>query len=300
LGQFEDMQVFVRVVEAGGISPAAEQLGIAKSAVSRRISELEKRLGSTLINRTTRRSNLTDIGQQFYERALRLIDDVAELNSLASDANERLSGAINLAVPLSFGLCHLTPAINAFLDLHPDITININFSDRHLDLVEEGLDLAFRIAELEDSSMMARKICPIKRSLCASPAYLESAGSPATIQELKQHDLLHYSGSGSKTWSLLDKKGKLHKLKISSKLVANNGDFLVDMAIAGRGIIAMPTFISWQALAKGELVPVLKDYSLPQLNAYAIYPQTRYLSVRSRTLIDFLVERFGDTPYWDV
>lgn len=299
MGQFEEMTIFIRVVDAGGISRAAEQLGIAKSAVSRRLVDLETRLGIRLLNRTTRTSSLTEAGRSFYERSIKIIDDIAELNALAKDSNTRLEGTINLAAPLSFGLTHLAPAIDDFLTLHPELTININFSDRQINLIEEGLDLAVRIADLKDSSLIARKLSPIRTLLCASADYLKKHGTPKSVNDLKHHQLLHYNLSNASTWKLTDKLGEQHFIHVKAKIIANNGDFLKDMAIAGHGIIMMPTFISWKAIARGELVTVLSDYNTPQLNAYVVYPQTRYLSQRTRILIDFLVERFGDYPYWD-
>ena len=299
MGQLEDMNVFIHVVDAGGISRAADQMNLAKSAVSRRLVELETRLGVRLLNRTTRTSSLTEAGRSYYERAIKIVNDVAELNALTEDANIALEGTINLAAPLSFGLCHLSSAINAFIKQHPKLTININFSDRQVDLVEEGLDLAFRIAALKDSNLIARKLSPIKLVLCASPDYLEKRGTPKTPHDLKLHQLLHYNLSSSSTWKLTDKQGKQHSINVSAHIIANNGDFLKDMAIAGHGIVMAPTFIAWKAIASGELVPILSDYEPPRLNAYAVYPQTRYLSQRTRVLIDFLAERFGDNPYWD-
>ncbi len=299
MGQLEDMQVFIRVAEAGGISRAAEQLGMAKSAVSRRVSELEKRLGTRLINRTTRAISLSEAGETYYERALQLVDNVTELNSSLATPGIELDGNIRLAAPLSFGLCHLSPALEVFLDRHPGINLNVDFSDRQVDIIEEGLDFAFRISELKDSSMVARRICPVHRVLCASPAYLEVNGAPSTIDELKQHTLLHYSLSTSVSWQLQDPQGKTHAIRISPRIKATNGDFLVHMAIAGHGIIAMPTFIAWQAIENGELLTLMKDHQLPSLNAYAVYPQGRYLSQRARSLVDFLAERFGEQPYWD-
>ncbi len=299
MGQLEDMSMFVRVVDAGGISRAAEQLSLAKSAVSRRLAELETRLGVKLLNRTTRKSSLTEAGQSYYERAIKIIDDVTELNTLTTDANTALEGTINLAVPLSFGLSHLSKAIDLFIKKNPKLVININFSDRQVDLIEEGLDLAFRIGVLKDSSLIARKISPIKIILCASPEYLKQYGTPKVPSDLKNHRLLHYNVSGKSQWKLEDKQGTQHIVNVYSKLIANNGDFLKDMAIAGHGIVSSPTFISWRAIAIGDLVPVLSDYKLPQVNAYAVYPQTRYLSHRTRELIDFLNDYFGENPYWD-
>ncbi|MDX1519708.1 MAG: LysR family transcriptional regulator [Gammaproteobacteria bacterium] len=299
MGQLEDMTLFIRVVEAEGISRAAAQLGIAKSAVSRRLMDLETRLGVRLLNRTTRTSSLTEAGQEYYERALRIVDDVTELNAMTVDESTALEGTINLAAPLSFGLSHLTPAIDSFIREHPGIRMNIDFSDRHVDLVEEGLDLAFRIARLKDSSLVARRICPIRIVLSASPAYLEEHGRPESPADLKHHRLLHYTMTGARSWKLLDQAGNMSTVKISGDIQANNGEFLKDMAVAGHGIVASPTFICWKAIATGDLVPVLCDYRLPEPAAYAVYPGNRYLSRRVRALVDYLVKRFGENPYWD-
>ncbi|PTN12045.1 LysR family transcriptional regulator [Nitrosomonas aestuarii] len=299
MGQFEDMHVFIRVVDAGGIGRAAEQLGLAKSAVSRKLADLETRLGVRLLNRTTRTSSLTEAGRTFYERSIKIVDDIAELNTLTKASQATLEGTINLAAPLSFGLSHLAPAIDSFIKLHPELTININFSDRQVDLVEEGMDLALRIADLKDSSLVARKLSPIRTLLCASPHYLQEYGTPKTVYELKQHRLLHYNLSNTSSWKFVDKQGAQHSIPVSAKIVANNGDFLKDMAIAGHGIIMMPTFITWKTIVDGKLVPIMPDYQSPSFNAYAVYPQKRYLSHRTKILIDFLAERFGDNPYWD-
>lgn len=299
MGQLEDINIFIRVVEAGGISRAAEQIGLAKSAVSRRLMELESSLGVRLLNRTTRTSKLTEAGRNYYESTKKIVSDISELNALTAGSNSSLEGTINLAAPLSFGLSHLATAIDVFVKQHPELTININFSDRQVDLVEEGMDLAFRIANLKDSSLIARKISPIRHILCASPDYLHKNGTPKTLSDLKHHRLLHYNLSNSSTWNLTDKQGKQYFINVSAQILANNGDFLKDMAVAGHGIIMLPTFITWKAIAIGELIPILTDYKPPQFNAYAVYPQTRYLSQRTRMLIDFLVERFGDNPYWD-
>lgn len=296
---FEEMRNFVRIVEAGSISRAADQLGLAKSGVSRRLAELESRLGVRLLTRTTRRSSLTDAGRTYYEGAVRLLSDVSELDTLVADSEASLEGRLRLAVPLSFGLAHLTPAIDDFVRLHPGVLFDIDFSDRQIDLVAEGVDLGIRIAELRDSSLKARRICPIRMMLCASPAYLERNGTPRRPEDLQQHRVLHYDIGGGPVLRLTDGQGGPRQLPIRPSLKANNGDFLRDMAIAGHGIILTPTFIVWQALAVGELAPVLSEYCPPQLNAYAVYPQTRYLSRRARAFIDFLAERFGSNPYWD-
>ena len=299
MGQLEDMGVFVRIVEAGGIGKAADQLGVAKSGVSRRLVALETRLGVTLINRTTRSSSLTSVGREYYERAVKLIGDISELDGLATDEGKSLEGQLRLAVPLSFGLCHLSPAIDEFASEHPGLSINIDFSDRQVDLVEQGVDLAIRISDLNDSSLQARRICPIRLLLCASPSYLERHGTPRKPEGLKDHQVLGYTLGSGHTIRLVNPQGDEQLIHTSARMSANNGDFLRDMALAGHGIAVLPTFIVWQSLATQELVPVLEQYTLPTINAWAVYPQTRYLSQRARQFIDFLVERFGDNPYWD-
>lgn len=296
---FDEMKSFVRVVEAGSISKAAEQLGMAKSGVSRRLAELESRLGVRLLNRTTRRSSLTDAGRTYYEGAVKLLSDVSELDAVVADSEASLRGRLRLAAPLSFGLCHLTPAIEEFMTAHPGVLIDLDFSDRQVDLVAQGVDLAIRIAELRDSSLKARRICPIRLMLCASPAYLEQHGAPSSPEDLAGHHILHYDIGGGPVLRLADGRGGEQQLHVEPRLVANNGDFLCDMAIAGHGIVLAPTFIAWQAVAMGELQPLLRDFWPPQLNAYAVYPQTRYLSRRARSFIEFLAERFGENPYWD-
>jgi len=298
MGQLEDMKIFIRVVDAGGISMAAEQLCIAKSAVSRRLAGLESDLGITLINRTTRTSNLTDAGRLYYKRVLTIIDDVTELNNMTT-ALESLQGTLRLSAPLSFGMEHLAPVLSRYIEQHPKLQLSVDFSDDYIDLIEGGYDLAFRIGTLQDSSLIARPIASIKFVMCASPDYLEQWGTPQCPDDLKKHQLLYYSSSDLLTWKLKDKKGHKINIPITEKIVSNNGSFLNQMAISGHGIILSPTFISWQALSEGSLIPVLSDYLIPSTHAYAVYPNTRYLPQKTRLLIDYLKKQFYDAPYWD-
>jgi DNA-binding transcriptional LysR family regulator len=193
----------------------------------------------------------------------------------------------------------LSPAINEFLGVHPELTINIDFSDRHIDLVEQGVDLAIRIADMSDSTLQARRICPIRVLLCASPAYLEQYGAPKAPEDLKKHRILQYDIGGGPVVKLENGRGRKYVIHTRPRIVANNGDFLRDMAMAGHGVILTPSFIAWQAIAAGDLVSIMPNYCPQQLSAYAVYPQTRHLSRRARLFIDFLVERFGENPYWD-
>ena len=299
MGQLEDMAMFVRIVEAGSITKAAEQLNIAKSAVSRRLKDLETRLGSQLISRTTRQSNLTQAGEQYYQKVNNILSEVDALNEETSGAPTRIEGTLKMTAPLSFGLMHLNDVIDEYANQHPNLNFELDFSDRHVDLIEEGSELAIRIRELQDSSYQAKRLALIRYALCASPEYLEKMGTPATLEDLQQHEFLQYGLGKTSTLTLTDAQGKKHNHTIDAKIKATNGEFLVDLAVKGQGIVFIPTFIAYKRLAKGELVPILEQYQLPTLNAYAVYPKNRFLSQRCRYLIDFIAERFGDDPYWD-
>lgn len=299
MGQLEDMAMFVRIVDAGSITKAAEQLDIAKSAVSRRLKFLEIRLGSQLLSRTTRQSHLTEAGAHYYQRASRILGEVDALNEQTSGIKAHIAGTLKMTAPLSFGLMHLNTVIDDYANQNPDLRFELDFSDRQVDLVEEGYELAIRIGELQDSSYQAKRLTAIRNVLCASPEYLSKMGTPKKPEDLKQHAFLQYSLSKDSNVVLTDTQGQKHTVLINSKIKANNGDFLLDMAVKGQGIALLPTFIAYQKLANDELIPLFEQYQLPILNAYAVYPKNRFLAQRCRLLIDFIAERFGDNPYWD-
>jgi len=300
MDRFENMNAFVRVVEAGGISAAADRMGVAKSVVSRRLKELEEHLGVELFHRTTRQMNLTDSGRAFYQQSVRILADTLEAEHATSQFHGALKGSLKVALPLSFGLMHLGPAINAFLQAHPDIEFDLDFNDRQVDILAEGFDLAIRIASLPDSSLIARRLAPIQAVLCASPAYLERMSRPQSPEELIHHRCLVYNLiSNFENWNLYDANGQSIKTKIKPYLKASNGEFLRESAIDGLGIVLLPAFIAYKEIESGALIPLLTEYRCPQLAAYALYPQTRHLSQRVRAFVDFLVKRFEGMPYWD-
>jgi DNA-binding transcriptional LysR family regulator len=299
MDRFEAMKTFVRVVDAGGISAAAEGLGVAKSAVSRRLAELESRLGVQLLVRTTRRVNVTDAGRAFYERCVGILADVAEAESEVATERHALRGRLRMAAPLSFGLRHLGPALVAFAREHPGLVFDIDFSDRYVDLVEEGFDLGLRIGELSDSSLVARRLTRIRHTLCASPGCLADCEDPASPAGLAGLPWLRYATQPAGTLPCLDPAGRPQALRLTVAMTATNGEFLRDAAIAGLGLTLLPNFIVYESLAAGDLVPVLADHRFRESTAYAVYPPTRHLSQRARRLIDFLADRYGDAPYWD-
>ncbi len=301
MNQFEDMQTFVRVVEAGSITKAAEQLDMVKSAVSRRLSDLEKRLGVSLLTRTTRTQVLTDSGKSYYEKCLRLIDDVVEVESQISNEHTALKGRIKISAPLNFGIAHLGSALRKFNEQYPEIVFDIDFNDRKIDLIEDGFDLAIRISRLNDSSLIARRLTQVRMVLCASPKYLQENGTPLTPQELLTgHVKLQYK-SEPDHWVFKAKKGKEIPVKVPSVLNSNNGEFLCQAAIDGLGLIYTPDFICYKAIHSGQLQPVLSKYlHNVEVPVHAVYPQTRHLSQRIRSLVDYLAKYYGDEPYWQV
>jgi DNA-binding transcriptional LysR family regulator len=300
MDKFAHMQVYVGIVEAGSISGAAERLGMAKSAVSRRLAELEARLGASLIQRTTRRLNLTDSGRAYYERCVAILAELDEAESAVSQAHKSLKGRLKVALPLSFGLLHLAPLLQAFMGLHPELRFELDFNDRQIDLMQEGFDLAIRIATLEDSSLIARRLAPIRHVLCASPGYLARHGMPKAAADLVRHVCLAYSNVREPgLWSYRRPDGLPGNVRVPVRLAASSGEFLMRAAIADEGLLLLPTFYVHEALQAGRLVRVLDDHVWPELSAYVVYPPTRHLSSRVRALIDFLADRLAGDPYWD-
>ncbi len=300
MDRFVDLQTFVQIVVAGSISGAAEHMDVAKSAVSRRLAELEERLGVQLLRRTTRRLSLTESGRGFYERCVRILADLEEAEQDVLQAHAALRGTLRVALPLSFGLLHLAPAIQDFMRLHPGVEFDLDFNDRQVDLLQEGFDLAIRIAQLPDSSLIARRIAPIRQVVCASPAYFAAHGTPQQPADLAQHLCLAYSNLANPgTWVYRQSDGHNGVVKIPIRLKSTNGDFLVSAALAGQGIVMQPSFFVHQMIASGALMPVLTEFHWPEINAYALYPSTRHLSTRVRVFVDFVAERFAGTPYWD-
>ncbi|WP_454885388.1 LysR family transcriptional regulator [Sphingomonas oryzagri] len=299
---FDDMNVFVQVVDAGGFSAAARRLGVAKSVVSRRVTALEARLEGSLFNRTTRRLSLTEVGQAYYDRARDILNDVAEAEEVARSLQGDLIGRVRLAAPMSFAHQHLSPAIAAFLVEHPRVEIELDLNDRHVDLVNEGFDLAVRISVLQDSSLIARLLAPCRRVVCASPAYLAAHGEPETPDELEalgHHCLIYSNRPASEQWRFRSGDSWQTVRMRTQRLISNDGQSLRDATIAGLGLAVLPTFIASAPIVRGELKAVLGDYELVEPSIYAVWPPGRQLSAKARALVDTLSRRFGTEPYWD-
>lgn len=300
MDRFDELQVFVAVVEAGSFTAAADRLDIAKSAVSRRVSALEERLGVQLLRRTTRRLNLTETGQSFYEQSARILADLDEAEAAATQEHGELRGVLRVALPLSFGVRHMSEPIAAFSRLHPRVSFELDLNDRRVDLMAEGADLAVRIGRLADSTLIARRLFEARTVVCASPSYLELRGTPVTPEDLVDHDCLVYGNLPDPArWVCTDGDGARHTVDVRVAMSASSGDFLCAAAAEGLGVALQPTFIAGDAIGRGELVPILTGYAWPVTPAYAVYPPTRHLSYRVREFIDFLAGHFAGTPAWD-
>ena len=298
--RFADLEAFIAVVEAGSFTAAAERLDIAKSAVSRRVNALEERLGVQLLRRTTRRLNLTETGKSFYEHSARIVADLDEAEAAVLQQHGELRGNLKVALPLSFGARHMYEPIAEFSRRHPRVSFDLDLNDRRIDLIAEGVDLAVRIGRLADSTLIARRLFEARTVVCASPAYLEQHGVPATPDDLAEHRCMVYANLPDPTkWVCTDKEGVRHTVNVPVTLTASSGDFLCAAAREGLGLVLQPTFIAGESISRGELQPVLTAYEWPVTPAYAIYPPTRHLSYRVREFIDFLAEFFRGTPYWD-
>ncbi|HEY1181110.1 MAG TPA: LysR family transcriptional regulator [Rhodocyclaceae bacterium] len=296
MSQLEDMQIFVSAVEAQSFTAAADKLGLSKQFISRRIIALEERLGVRLLVRTTRKLSVTDTGRLYYERALKIIDEVNDAEQLISSENSTPRGTLRISAPVSFGTLHLGPAIARFMAQCPDIVIELDLSDRFVDIVGEGYDVAIRIGQLADSSLVARHIAPAQMVVCASPAYLKKHGKPQVPADLKAHECLLYGHGRSVDWVFSD-RGKPVQVSVKGRLRANNGELASAAAIEGLGITLLPTFIVGAALRSKQLLTVLDQYAPPPLNIYAVYPQHRQASLAVKAFADFLRNTFGKASF---
>ena len=294
MNKFEELEAFVSVVDSHSFSLAADKLGVAKSSLSKRVSELEKRLGVQLMQRTTRKLSLTDSGKHFYQRAVNLLADLSEAEQVVSDAQCGLIGKIKLTAPLGLGVGRLSKPVADFMQLHPRIEIDLDLNDRHLDLVDEGFDLAIRVGELQDSSLIARKLTSAGFAVCASPAYLKTHGEPKHPAELAGHEALVYSNvSATQQWSF-DDDGKRVSPRVRSRMSANNGEVLANFARHGLGIVNGPLFYLQSFIDNGELIPILIDYPRQEAGIYAVYPPGRLVSRRVKMLSDYLLAYFRE------
>jgi DNA-binding transcriptional LysR family regulator len=297
MDKYQEMRVFAGVIDAGSFVAAADALGMSKAAVSRYVSDLEQRLGVRLIHRTTRRLSLTPEGEVFLARSREILASIeaseAEISTHAAEA----SGLLKVSVPVSFGIQHLAPLWSAFLAAHPRVALDVQLADRVIDLVDEGFDLAVRIARLPDSSLVSRQLAATRLVLCAAPDYLRRRGTPRHPSELAQHDVIGYSllAMGDQ-WQFTGPEGPV-SVKVRPRLVTNNGDTCLAATLDAGGIQLQPTFLVARALASGQLVEVLPHYRCAELGIYAVYPTRKFVLPKVRALLDFLSARLAGADW---
>lgn len=292
-----DLEVFARMVSAGSMSAAGRELGLSPAVVSKRLRRLEDRLGTRLMNRTTRQISLTEAGQGFYERVVAILAGLEEAESFVSRRSNVARGILKISAPTSFGRMHVAPHLQQFFEQNPGIQINLNLHDDMTDIVGEGYDLAIRIAELKDSSLVARKLAPVRRVLCATPEYLEKNGTPETLEDLEKHICL--PNHNSEVWRLDGIDGSVN-FKPTGPIQTNSSEVVREAVLSGIGIAYRSTWDIGESLMSGKLKQVLPQYESSRLVAiHAVYASKTFLPLKVRLFIDYLAELYGNTPYWE-
>jgi DNA-binding transcriptional LysR family regulator len=300
MDRFTCISVFVAAVDEGSLAAAARRFGLSAAMAGKYVSALETSLNARLLQRTTRRLSLTDAGHAYYTRCKQILEAFDEANREASDSQSIARGVLRVAAPVTFGAMHLGDVVARYMDAHPHVNVEVLLSDRYVDLLDIGADLAIRIGRLPDSGLVARRIAPCRMTLCASPEYLKKHGTPRTPDDLQRAQRLAFSEAVSAgDWTLIDKKGRTFDINGPCRMSANNMQMLLAAALAGAGVAYGPTFVFGEHIARGELVPLLPAYRATELTIQAVYPSARHVPLKVRRFIDHLIESFGDEPPWD-
>lgn len=293
------MKIFVEVVRQEGFTAAADKLNVSKSHVSKQVERLEERLGVRLLHRTTRQVSLTEVGEIYFTRCQQILSDIEDAERAVTELQSSPRGNLRITAPMTFGVQHLNGLLCEFLQRYSGLNAEVHYSDQFVDLVDDGFDAAVRIGELQDSSLIGRKLVPVDLLTVASPAYLEEHGVPKHPDELRDHSCLRYSYQVSgTTWQYYGDDGEEVSVTVEGRISANNGRALVEAARSGMGIHLSPAFIVADDLRSGDLVPVLGDWKTQQLALWVVYPHRRFLSRKVRLFVDFLAEKFSDPPDW--
>lgn len=292
------MRLYCAVVENGSLAAASRSLGISPSVVSKQLSRLEDRLGARLLNRTTRRISVTEVGSAYFDRCKRIIADVDEAEAAVSLSHMAPRGLLKITAPTTFAHRHVTPHLPQFIELYPEVSVQVQVNDRIADLVDEGLDLAIRIAHLKDSSLIARRLAPNHRSIVATPDYLKRRGIPECPDDLLEHDLVTWGdGNPINDWHFVV-NGREQVIRTRSTVTINNGDSILAAVLAGGGLAMLASFMTGEYVQSGRLLPVLDEFVHEDVPIYAVYPSTRHLSPKVRAFVDFLARTYGPAPYW--
>ncbi|MFD2174830.1 LysR family transcriptional regulator [Rhodobacter lacus] len=296
---FRTMQVFTKVVELKSFAQAADTLGMSRGMASRHVAALEDSLGVRLINRTTRKFSVTEAGTAYYNQAINILALVAEAEQTATSDTAKPRGTLRLSCSVAFGGTQLGRAVAAYMRHFPEVKVDVVLCERNVNLVEEGFDLALRVAIDLDPGLIARRLTPIRFVACASPDYLERHGTPSEPAELSRHECLVFSEADIATDWRFRRDGMTTKVRIHGSFRANNGNILCEAAANGAGIVYQPTFLAFEHLRAGRLVKLLPEWEADTFWAYAVYPNRQYLLPKVRTFIDFMAAHFGAEPHWD-
>jgi DNA-binding transcriptional LysR family regulator len=296
----EDFAIFVRVVELGSLSAAGRDMRLSAAVVSNRIARLEKDVGTRLLNRTTRHVSLTEEGSRYYDHCVVILNELEQAESAITSVNAEPRGPIKVTAPTVFGRLHVAPHVPRFLERYPQMQVRLHLTDALVDLVQERVDLAIRIAELTDSTSIVRTLAPNRRLIVASPAYLEKHPAPKQPEDLLDHNclLLRFPGSKQFRWTLQGPEGRII-LRVSGNMDSNSGEALRDWCLAGHGLALKSLWEIVDDLNEGRLVPVLTDFPPPSHAIYAMYPHSQHVPPRVRAFIDFLAETYGPKPAWE-
>ena len=301
MDRITSISVFVAAAEAGSLVAAARRFGLSSSMAGKHVSALEAQLNARLIQRTTRRLRLTDVGQAYYARCKRILEEFEDANREASDAQQTVRGILRVAAPVTFGAMHLGPVVARYLGQHPEVSVEIKLSDRYIDLLAEGIDVSIRIGRLQDSELVAKRLAPCRMIFCASPDYLAQHGVPKTVEDLRRAPRLAFSAAVSPgDWTVIDPHGQSCVIDGPVRMATDNMQMLLAAALAGAGVTYGPSFVFGQQVAEGKLVVLLPDHSTSDLAIHAIYPTARHVSLKLRRFIDHLAASFGGTPPWDL
>ena len=293
------MRVFSAVAKNRSFSIAAKKLSISKAMVSKHIKSLENSLSVRLFNRTTRKLNLTDAGSSYYEKVNIILSEIDETESAISQLNSEPKGKLKVLAQPSFGAFHLSRALSLYLKKYTEVTVNLELSHRVPDLVEENIDLAFHVGELNDSMYVSRRIASARRVICASPEYIKKNGMPKKPEDLLNHNCLIYMPRNDMgKWEFLD-KGKRKKIKVTGDIQCNSGDALRVASIQSRGITQLPTYMVGLDIQAGRLQALLEDFEPEKQPIYAIYNHRKYISAKIKTFIDFIYNLYQPEPYWN-
>jgi len=302
IDNLSDLFVFVRVVETKSFSATAQQSGTTKSAVSKQVTRLEKALGTKLLNRTTRHLSLTETGNAVYEHGVRIAEEAANLESAVDNLQNKPRGILRVTTSVAFGNMHLTKLAGEFIRLYPDIRVSLTLSDRYVDIVEEGFDVAIRLTSKPIDSFVARRLSDMNYVVCATPAYVKRHGQVRSVEDLSRHDCLLYAHrQNSESWSFT-KNGESTSVKVTGKFTVNSSESLRTAVLDGLGIATLPTFAVGPDLKSGNLVRLLPDYQVNGLfgeHIYAIFIPSKFLSPKVRIFVDYLVSKFNNGAYWD-